>query len=295
MELRSGMPEVVAGFVAGDSEAGGDAQQGGSGMKRTDLHAAMKLRHPPEAWCLMWEVAEATGGSGTRRADAVAVSLWPSRGLHIHGYEFKRTRSDWLRELKNPAKAEAVCRYCHFWSVVIDDASIVKIDELPVPWGLLVPDGKGGLKTAKRAVQVKPVSVDMGFVAALMRSAMKPADKEISGLLEREYLRGKEHGEETWKLVADQATKSLERLQAEVHEFEEAAGFRIRPFRVESRRVGEVVRDVLAGKYDRDRDELLQIRETAKSILDRIDQSGLLSREALCESSRAVSEGVSST
>jgi len=32
------------------------------------------------------------------------MDLWPSGGLEIHGHEVKVSRSDWLRELKEPEK-----------------------------------------------------------------------------------------------------------------------------------------------------------------------------------------------
>lgn len=250
---------------------------------KTDIHAAMKLRHPPDAYCLMFEVASATGAVSARRADAIAVSLWPSRGLYILGYEFKRRRGDWLKELKTPAKADAICKYCHSWTIVVDDSSIVKPDELPEPWGLLIPDGKGGLRQFKRATIVDPAPLDVNFLAALMRAATKPHERATAELLRREFQRGAKHGEEIQKSIADRAVNSLDSLRRDVAEFEDAAGFGIKAWRADSRRVGEVVRDVLAGKHDRNLVELEHIRATAKSIIDRIDGSGVLKKEVSCE------------
>ncbi len=51
-----------------------------------------------------------------RAADAVAMDLWPSKGLEIHGHEVKVSRSDWLSELKQPEKCEPVKRYCDRWA-----------------------------------------------------------------------------------------------------------------------------------------------------------------------------------
>ena len=44
--------------------------------------------------------------------DAVIMSLWPSRGLELHGVEIKVSRADWKREAADPAKAEAIAAYC---------------------------------------------------------------------------------------------------------------------------------------------------------------------------------------
>ena len=46
-------------------------------------------------------------------------------------------RSDWLRELRDPAKAEEFRRYCDRWWLVVSDCAIVKPGELPTGWGLL--------------------------------------------------------------------------------------------------------------------------------------------------------------
>ena len=35
---------------------------------------------------------------GGRYADAIAMNLWPSRGLAVHGFEIKISRGDWQRE-----------------------------------------------------------------------------------------------------------------------------------------------------------------------------------------------------
>ena len=100
------------------------------------IKALLRNRYPIEEWALAFEVAPETGG-GTRRADAVAMNMWRSRGHAIHGFEFKVSRSDWLRELKEPSKADAVAQYCDYWWLVIDGDHIVKDGELPEGWGLL--------------------------------------------------------------------------------------------------------------------------------------------------------------
>jgi len=51
--------------------------------------------------------------------------LWPSRGLHLMGFEIKAGRGDWLRELKDPGKAEGIAAYCDQWWVVAPAEVIV--------------------------------------------------------------------------------------------------------------------------------------------------------------------------
>ena len=102
---------------------------------------------------------------GDRIADAIVLDTWgvphteltESERLNarwgerqsIHGFEVKVSRSDWLTELRDPEKAEAWARYCHYFWLVAADRSIVR-DDLPDGWGLLVPHG-----TSLRAA-VKP-------------------------------------------------------------------------------------------------------------------------------------------
>lgn len=124
-------------------------------------------------WAVFFEVANATGGHVSRHADAVALGVWPSRGHTIVGFEFKENRRDWLREQKDPAKADVVAAHCDAWWVVAGAEGIVKVDELPEPWGLYVAN-----KDRSRLLTVKPcvpfidrdkAVMRRSFVAAMLR------------------------------------------------------------------------------------------------------------------------------
>jgi hypothetical protein len=85
----------------------------------------------------------APGHSG-RRADAVHVGLWSSRGVGtIEVCELKISRGDWLKELREPKKAEAWWPYCHRFWLVVPHEGIVKDGELPDGWGLMMPSSRG--------------------------------------------------------------------------------------------------------------------------------------------------------
>lgn len=85
----------------------------------------------------------APGNSG-RRADAVHIGLWASRGAGtIDVCELKISRADWLVELKKPQKAEAWWPYCHHFWLVVPHEEIVKDGELPKGWGLMMPNPRG--------------------------------------------------------------------------------------------------------------------------------------------------------
>jgi len=124
---------------------------------------------------LLPQVRNGAGFSATRTCDALAMSVWPSRGLHLFGIEIKVSRSDWIREKENPEKADAVGRFCDFWVIAAGSESIVKDGELPPGWGLLVP-GKvaGKLRMAvapSRIEDVQPIS--RSFLAAILRKTFE--------------------------------------------------------------------------------------------------------------------------
>ena len=61
--------------------------------------ALLALRYAPPAYAFFEEVRAQTGYAAGGSADGLALSLWPSRGIELHGFEVKVSRSDWLREL----------------------------------------------------------------------------------------------------------------------------------------------------------------------------------------------------
>lgn len=89
-----------------------------------------------------------------RRVDALYVGFTSSRGHLLTGHELKVTRADWLHELDQPHKAEAWAPQCHAWVVVAPDTQVVRPEELPHGWGLMVPNTRS--KTRMDTV-VKPL------------------------------------------------------------------------------------------------------------------------------------------
>ena len=78
-----------------------------SGISAASVKASLRDRYAAPEWAILFEVADRTGTGASRRVDAVAMNFYPSRGLEVHGFEIKVSRSDWRRELVDPAKAEA--------------------------------------------------------------------------------------------------------------------------------------------------------------------------------------------
>lgn len=116
-------------------------------------------------------LTEVTAPGSTRRADAVYLGLWQSRGAgDIDVCELKTSRSDWRRELDNPAKAEAWWPYStRFW-VVAPSTAVVPTEEVPDGWGLMVPGPRGRrFKTIVKPAERKP-ELTTGLLLTLLKN-----------------------------------------------------------------------------------------------------------------------------
>lgn len=64
-----------------------------------ELEVLLRERYQGRDWAFLLQVPDGTGMAKSRTADALAMGLWPSKGLNLHGFEVKASRSDWLAEL----------------------------------------------------------------------------------------------------------------------------------------------------------------------------------------------------
>lgn len=185
------------------------------------------------AWAFVPQVRNAAAFQASRTIDALAMSLWPSRGLTIYAHEIKSQRSDWLRELKKPEKAETFAVLVDRFYIVVGAADIVRPGELPETWGLMVPHGKtlrveveAPLLHPDRTRSELPPAFSRSFLAALLRAATyvgqcSPAeikDAHDEGL---EFGKGMAAGE------LEATKRELGALQKVVGDFERAAGVRL--------------------------------------------------------------------
>lgn len=206
---------------------------------RLDERGILDLLHArfcqPE-WALLEQVADKTGWA-SRTLDAVAMSLWPSRGLEVHGFEVKVHRGDWMREKRNPEKAEDFFKHFdRFWLVAESD--IVAEGELPPTWGLMTvaPDGKS-LKVRTEAPKGAPQELGRKFVAAILRR------------VDQQYVptaKVREMAEEIAAEKTETAKANFERLRESVARFEAASGVKLDDWRGEER-LGAAVKVVMEG------------------------------------------------
>ena len=117
-------------------------------------------------------------GQAAAKADYVVIDTY-GHGAVI-GHEVKVSRSDWLTELRNPAKSEVWRRYCHQWYLVCPDPSIVR-DDLPDGWGLMTLT-RGGALRVKVAAPVNLSRQELPLMAAaqLARAIAQTAVRECA-------------------------------------------------------------------------------------------------------------------
>lgn len=194
-------------------------------LTSNELFALCEKKWSLPAWVLLCEARNQTGYSKRERyADALAMSMYPSRGIELIGFEFKSSRADVVRELQDPEKVEAIQQYCDKWYLVVGRKDLVGEDEVPVKWGLMVPH-RGGLKIVKKAHSLESLEWPRTFVASLLRNASKnnPQDEALKKVEQD----GFERGSDTQEFWAKRNKEELERLQVICTKFEEAAGVKL--------------------------------------------------------------------
>jgi hypothetical protein len=234
-------------------------------LSESDLLQRLAVRFAPPAFAFIPHVSNTTGYRADRHADALAMSVWPSRGVELHGFEVKCDRRDWLRELKAPHKAEAIAKFCDRWWVVVAHKDIVKPGELPAGWGLLAANGTG-LRCEVEAPRIEGSEWNRGFVAAIIRRVVEM--QAPAGQVEAAKARGYDDGLKANAQRVQYARDELKELQRAVGDFNRRSGLDINRYNGE--RLGKAVHLVLSGAPDRFRGDLENLKERAENIVERI-------------------------
>lgn len=211
-----------------------------SRLTTSEVTEALRNRYKPKTehmvadkWAFIQEVRDDAGHRARRSCDAIAMGLWPSEGLHLHGHEIKVSRSDWLKELNDPGKATTFSRFCHYWWIVAP-AGIVVLDELPATWGLMVVNESHVVKVKRPATfNKKPDPVSYGFLASLLRRSLE--QDEVLAKVRRAKQEGHKEGVASmqWRIddLEKRQAKREEQRQGDavkaVSEFEKASGIRL--------------------------------------------------------------------
>lgn len=158
------------------------------------------------------EVGDGAGFGNRGWSDAISMQTWPSKELVIRGYEVKATRSDWLRELDKPEKNEKWQFACDEWYIVAPK-DIVKLEELPPAWGLLVPKGELQLRIASRPSSLSMGASKKGIPRNLLAAVFRAAGNERRAL-------EKDARREIEENVEKRHRAQMERYQREARDWE---------------------------------------------------------------------------
>jgi hypothetical protein len=198
-------------------------------MTEPELVGALRARYGPPEHAFLEQARSRTGyGGPICTIDALAMSLFPSRGFELSAFEIKAGKSgrkDWLREKKKPTKADEIYQHVDRFWLVVGDLEIVKAGELPPTWGLLVPAKRGGLSIKVNATKLKPRPLARPFLAAIFRNLERAkrdmiTRDEIADALDQARELGRREGARE----APAARHELEELRATVAAFKEASG-----------------------------------------------------------------------
>lgn len=256
------------------------------------VYTALAKRYPAPAYALFYEVGNSTGHAYSNSADAIAMSLWPSRGLDIYGFEIKSDRGDWLRELKNPAKAEAIAQYCTFWWLVdcavlphqtqplLSTDGCIKRDEVPPAWGLLRFTGTK-FKVVKEAVARKPKPLTRQFVAAILRRAHAMAISKLTAMATVAGAKAEiiEQAKREVQWDHDEALRDAKDNKAAIAAFQKASGLDITAH-WDAGQLGEAVKYVIShpgllaegSRLRQAANELQRLADMAKGDADAVEK-----------------------
>lgn len=239
---------------------------------KPNIYELLCKRYPANEYALMSEVSDAAGHSRSRSADYIAVNLWPSRGLAIEGIELKSFRSDWLNELKNPKKAEAIFQYCDYFWLLTTDETIAKLEEIPATWGWLCIQGNR-IIVKKQAPKQTPIPTSRSFmVAMLKRAASKDGFVHCSSIEDR-INEAREQAKTKAEQQKDYRLKKADALLKDVAEFEEASGLEIAKYGYYGhsiKKIGAALKFLAQGGTDDVLKKIEQYKIGAEHILENL-------------------------
>lgn len=143
-----------------------------------DIKEALKQRYFQPEYELMFEVE----GDHGRRADAIAMCMWPSRRNHIFGFEIKISKSDLKRELNKCAKAESCENHCNYWMLVVPDGIIDDKMIIPENWGIIL--FKSGKLKILRKPAYKEAHMTAFWAAMLLRAKWREDNTEREQMIQ---------------------------------------------------------------------------------------------------------------
>lgn len=233
-----------------------------------EIYNLLVKRYPVGECVILQEVSDSSGFARSRSLDWMVVNLWPSRGLSIIGIEMKSWRGDWLKERKNPKKQENHFQYCDYFYLLTTEPNVAKLDEIPETWGWL--EIKGNIiKVMKEAPKQNPVTVDRGFLCAMLRRAASKDHWVHEDSIADRISVAEENAKRYTQDTLDRANKELDMLRRKIIDFEKASGVVIGSYRYENdqAKIGQAVKFVLDGGVTQYELRLKELKQSTSKIL----------------------------
>lgn len=220
-----------------------------------DIRESLRNKFTRPEWALFFEVGNGTGGNLRRWADAVAMNMYPSRGLAIVGFEIKVSRNDLKKELEQPKKAEAVGCFCNQWYLVVPKGLINDTDIIPAAWGILEYH-EGKLRQSKKPSELDCQPITKSFMAAILRrddeAYAKNIAKQVESLSEQRISELRQYHKEQLEKERESMSDRHKQLLKSISDFEKISGIRISTYNGEE--LGKAVQIVqqigLTGSYN---------------------------------------------
>lgn len=235
-------------------------------------------------FCFLEKVRNGAAFNANRTFDAIAIALWPSRGLTIDGFEVKVSRSDWQRELAQPEKAEDACKLVDRFSIVAP-RGVVLDGELPVTWGLLEVVGKRLVATRAAPPLRPPVparlsTISRDFLVGILRSIPAAVPRVTAeGELRAAERKGHDEGYKASEDQRQDAERRAQKAETALAEFGAILGIELLPgwhgrHEAKLTEVAEGLRAVLSGeeKVEQARTRVDSVVRQLRDEADRIEK-----------------------
>ena len=199
-------------------------------LTESDMQDLLALKFKAPEYAFLPQVRSHTGYSAktTRTADALAFGLWPSRGLDLHGFEIKRSKTDLKKELEQPEKADEIAAYCDYWWLVVSEKKLIEGLIIPTAWGVMGCD-KRKLKIIKQAEKLNPKPLDRKIICGVMRKVQEYQTPEahMKKILKKATRKAHDEGFACGQKLKAREKEEHESLRATVKEFEQQSGINL--------------------------------------------------------------------
>lgn len=183
------------------------------------IRLSVKRRLSFPEWLLYFEFTAPNG----RRADCIAVNTMPSRNHKIRGFEFKASRSDWLKEKRTGEKADYFVDLCDEWYLVAPK-DVIEKSEVPEGWGYL--QMKPGSEQLWEIIEADPTEYqarkepDRRFWTRFMKNIVGEDSNFTKQDIKESERRGYERGIEENKQQRITSDREFEQLEEKAENYD---------------------------------------------------------------------------